>query len=91
MAGGIGRISGTIFGAIVIGIISNGLNLVNVSSFWQLIVKGIIILIAVIIDSQKGNQSVFRRFLGAHGDRPARRRDFAQQNANEHKLSNSTT
>jgi ribose transport system permease protein len=62
MAGGIGRISGTIFGAIVIGIISNGLNLVNVSSFWQLIVKGIIILIAVIIDSQKGNQSVFRRF-----------------------------
>jgi ribose transport system permease protein len=68
MAGGIGRISGTIFGAIVIGIISNGLNLVNVSSFWQLIVKGIIILIAVIIDSQKGNQSVFRRFTRARAD-----------------------
>ena len=77
MAGGIGRISGTIFGAIVIGIISNGLNLINVSSFWQLIVKGIIILIAVIIDSQKGNQSVFRRFLGAHRDRASVASDFA--------------
>jgi ribose transport system permease protein len=64
MAGGIGRVSGTVFGAIVIGIISNGLNLINVSSFWQLIVKGIIILIAVIIDSQKGNQNVLRRFFG---------------------------
>jgi ribose transport system permease protein len=54
MSGGIGRISGTIFGAIVIGIISNGLNLMGVSSFWQLVVKGTIILIAILIDSQKG-------------------------------------
>lgn len=54
MSGGVGRISGTIFGAIVIGIISNGLNLMGVSSFWQLLVKGAIILIAVLIDSQKG-------------------------------------
>jgi ribose transport system permease protein len=77
MAGGIGRISGTIFGAIVIGIISNGLNLINVSSFWQLIVKGIIILIAVIIDSQKGNQSIFRRFSGAPAGRASAAGDFA--------------
>jgi ribose transport system permease protein len=55
------------------------LNLINVSSFWQLIVKGIIILIAVIIDSQKGNQSVFRRFSGAHGERAGAAADFAQQ------------
>ena len=53
MSGGVGTIGGTIIGAIVIGIISNGLNLMGVSSFWQLIVKGIIILVAVIIDSQK--------------------------------------
>ena len=64
MAGGVGRISGTIFGAIVIGIVSNGLNLINLSSFWQLIVKGIIILIAVIIDSQKGNQNFLRGIFG---------------------------
>lgn len=60
LSGGIGRISGTFFGAIVIGIISNGLVLINVSSFWQLVVKGIIILIAVIIDSLKGKQIAFR-------------------------------
>jgi ribose transport system permease protein len=60
LSGGIGRISGTFFGAVVIGIISNGLTLINVSSFWQLIVKGVIILIAVIIDSMKGRPNVFR-------------------------------
>jgi ribose transport system permease protein len=60
LGGGIGRISGTLFGAIVIGIISNGLTLIDVSSFWQLIVKGIIILIAVIIDSMKGRPNVLR-------------------------------
>lgn len=53
MSGGIGRISGTFFGAIVIGIISNGLNLMGVSSFWQLVVKGVIILAAIILDSRK--------------------------------------
>lgn len=63
LSGGIGRISGTLFGAIVIGIISNGLTLIDVSSFWQLIVKGIIILIAVIIDSMKGRENVFRTLL----------------------------
>ncbi len=60
LAGGIGRVSGTFFGAIVIGIISNGLTLINVSSFWQLIVKGVIILIAVVIDSMKGKPNVLR-------------------------------
>lgn len=53
MSGGIGHVSGTVIGAIVIGTISNGLNLMGVSSFWQLVVKGIIIMVAVIIDSQK--------------------------------------
>ena len=53
MSGGVGHISGTIFGAIVIGIISNGLNLMGVSSFWQLVVKGLIILAAIILDSRK--------------------------------------
>jgi ribose transport system permease protein len=63
LSGGIGRISGTFFGAIVIGIVSNGLVLINVSSFWQLVVKGIIILIAVIIDSLKGKRIAFRSLL----------------------------
>ncbi|WCG34369.1 ABC transporter permease [Enterococcus dispar] len=63
MSGGQGRISGTVIGALVIGIISNGLNLMGVSSFWQLIVKGIIIVIAVLIDSQKGNDSFIRKII----------------------------
>lgn len=53
MSGGKGRVSGTVFGALVIGIVSNGLNLLGVSSFWQLVVMGVIILVAVIIDAQK--------------------------------------
>ncbi|GAB2552923.1 ABC transporter permease [Gracilibacillus alcaliphilus] len=59
MAGGKGRISGTVFGAIVIGVVSNGLNLMGVISFWQLLVMGLIILVAVIIDSQKGKKLPF--------------------------------
>lgn len=63
MSGGKGQISGTVFGAMVIGFISNGLNLMNVNSFWQLIVKGIIIMIAVVIDSQKNPDSPINKFI----------------------------
>lgn len=63
MSGGKGRISGTVFGAMVIGFISNGLNLMNVNSFWQLVVKGIIILIAVVIDSQKNPDSPINKLI----------------------------
>lgn len=63
MSGGLGRISGTVIGAMVIGIISNGLNLLSISSFWQLIVKGIIILVAVLIDSQKGYDSMMKKLI----------------------------
>ena len=59
MAGGRGRISGVVFGAIVIGIISNGLKLLGVISFWQLVVKGLIILIAILVDAQKGKKLNF--------------------------------
>ena len=61
MSGGKGRISGTIFGAMVIGVISNGLNLIGVSSYWQLIVKGLIIACAVLLDSQKGKISLLKK------------------------------
>ena len=37
-------------GVLIIGVLQNGLNLLNVNSFWQLIVKGIVILIAVSFD-----------------------------------------
>ena len=63
MTGGVGAVSGTIFGALVIGIISNGLNLIGLSSFWQLVVKGLIIVLAVIIDTQKGKDNVVKRII----------------------------
>ncbi len=53
MSGGVGHIGGSMIGALVIGIINNGLNLMNVNSFWQLIAKGMVILIAVYVDMLK--------------------------------------
>ncbi|MBM7600321.1 ribose transport system permease protein [Virgibacillus halotolerans] len=50
LAGGRGRIVGTLIGALIIGVIDNGLNLLNVSSFYQQIVKGGVILLAVMLD-----------------------------------------
>jgi len=53
MAGGKGRITGTFIGILMIGVISNALNILNVSSFYQNIVKGVVILLAVLIDRKK--------------------------------------
>lgn len=50
MGGGSGTVVGTLFGCLVIGLISNGLNLLHVSSYWQMVSKGVIILVAVILD-----------------------------------------
>ncbi|MBN1064626.1 ABC transporter permease, partial [Clostridium botulinum] len=52
LAGGEGKISGTIIGALIIGILNNGLNLMNVSPFYQSIVKGLVILMAVLLDKK---------------------------------------
>ena len=54
--GGIGTIWGTIVGAILIGVINNGLDLLNVSPFWQIVVKGCIIIVAIIIDERKNSK-----------------------------------
>jgi len=53
MRGGIGKIGGTVVGALIIGVLNNGLNLMGVSSFWQTVIKGIVILIAVYADVLK--------------------------------------
>lgn len=50
LSGGIGTITGTVIGALIIGVINNGLDLMNISSYYQQIIKGIIIIGAVLID-----------------------------------------
>jgi len=50
LSGGKGSIWGTVMGAIIIGVLNNGLVLLNVSPFWQQVVKGAVILLAVVID-----------------------------------------
>lgn len=50
LSGGRGSIMGTVQGALIIGVLNSGLVLLNVSPFWQQIIKGFVILIAVIMD-----------------------------------------
>jgi len=50
MSGGSGKWYGTVIGALMIAVISNGLDILNVSSHFQLIIKGLIIIVAVLVD-----------------------------------------
>lgn len=50
LAGGYGSILSTVIGALIIGILNNALNLMDVSSYYQLMIKGIVILLAVLLD-----------------------------------------
>ncbi|CEI72299.1 MULTISPECIES: ribose ABC transporter permease [Romboutsia] len=50
LTGGKGKITGTIIGALIIGVLSNALNILDVSSYYQMMVKGVVILIAVLLD-----------------------------------------
>lgn len=51
-AGGKGRIVGTLIGALILGFLNNGLNLLGVSSYYQMIVKAVVILLAVLVDNK---------------------------------------
>lgn len=55
--GGVGKVSGTLFGVLIVGIINNGMDLLNISSYYQKIVKGVIIVLAVLLDQVTKNKN----------------------------------
>jgi erythritol transport system permease protein len=57
LAGGRGGVGGTIAGAFVIGVLADGLILLGVSQFWQIVIKGIVIVLAVILDQMRQSQA----------------------------------
>jgi len=48
--GGVGGVTGAVVGAFILGILSNGLNLMGVPSFWQQVIKGVVLILAIMID-----------------------------------------
>lgn len=69
LAGGRGNLVGTFVGALVLGVIDNGMNLLDVSPFLQDVVKGLVILLAVYLDR---NLDALRALVTRHDDRPVR-------------------
>jgi len=53
LSGGRGSIGGTIIGAFVIGVLADGLILLGVSEFWQIVIKGLVIVVAVVLDQMQ--------------------------------------
>ncbi len=57
LSGGRGSVAGTVLGCLIIGVLNNGLFLLNVSPFWQQVIKGVVILMAVAIDKANSRQA----------------------------------
>ncbi|MFD9819141.1 ABC transporter permease/substrate-binding protein [Streptomyces violascens] len=51
LSGGVGKASGTLIGALILAVLRNGLNLLSVSAFWQQVVIGVVIALAVLLDT----------------------------------------
>ncbi|MBL9210476.1 MAG: ribose ABC transporter permease [Opitutaceae bacterium] len=56
LSGGRGSVTGTVLGCLIIGVLNNGLFLLNVSPFWQQVIKGVVILIAVALDKMSSKE-----------------------------------
>ena len=48
--GGVGGVAGAVVGAFILGVLSNGLNLMGVPSFWQQVIKGVVLILAIMVD-----------------------------------------
>jgi ribose transport system permease protein len=60
--GGIGTIAGALIGMIILGVLQNGLTLLDVSSFWQDITRGLVIILAVFVDTVR-KDSIAKRLV----------------------------
>ncbi len=64
MSGGRGSIGGSVIGALILGVLNDGLVMVGVSSFWQTVIKGLVVILAVVIDQyqlRKQNESALKQ------------------------------
>ncbi|MCK5517455.1 MAG: ABC transporter permease [Desulfobulbaceae bacterium] len=55
LSGGVGKVTGTLIGALLIGVMNNGLDLMGVASYYQQVIKGMLIVAAVMLDQSKKN------------------------------------
>jgi ribose/xylose/arabinose/galactoside ABC-type transport system permease subunit len=62
VSGGEGRIGGVIIGVLMMGTLTNGMVIMNINEFWQRVVKGLVLIIAVVID-QLAKRSKFRNSI----------------------------
>ncbi|MFD4230301.1 substrate-binding domain-containing protein [Streptomyces sp. NPDC058545] len=73
LAGGVGKASGTLIGALILAVLRNGLNLLSVSAFWQQVVIGVVIALAVLLDTVRrragGGSATSAPSSGASGHR----------------------
>ncbi|MFB8248142.1 substrate-binding domain-containing protein [Streptomyces sp. NPDC055952] len=69
LAGGTGKASGTLIGALILAVLRNGLNLLNVSAFWQQVVIGVVIALAVLFDTLRRKAGATPAAAGAGGPR----------------------
>ncbi|MCX5316658.1 substrate-binding domain-containing protein [Streptomyces sp. NBC_00154] len=73
LAGGVGKASGTLIGALILAVLRNGLNLLSVSAFWQQVVIGVVIALAVLLDTVRrragGGSTSSASSSGASGPR----------------------
>ena len=57
LSGGVGYIGGTLIGALLIGVVNNGLDLMGVESYYQQVIKGVLIVIAVLLDQSRSRRA----------------------------------
>ena len=83
MTGGIGSVAGTILGALVIGVMNNGLNLMGAQFYFQTIAKGVVILAAVLLDVYKRKLETKRQLENAAKMESAENGNVSERKADE--------